>query len=44
MRTRYPYLLVELDELRAVRGLVAQCVREETTAVRRAIARALAGR
>jgi hypothetical protein len=40
-RLRYPYLLVELDELRAVRVLVAQCVRETSTAVRHAISRAL---
>jgi hypothetical protein len=40
-RIRYPYLLVELDEFRAVRVLVAQCVRETSTAVRYAISRAL---
>lgn len=40
-RTRYPYLLVEIDEVRAARFLVGQCVREEATAVRHAISRAL---
>lgn len=40
-RPRYPYLLVEIDAVRAVRVLVGQCVREESTAVRHAISRAL---
>ncbi len=41
-RTRYPYLLVEIDAVRAARLLVVQCGREESTAVRHAISRALA--
>ena len=40
-RVRYPYLLVDLDEVQSARVLVRQCVREESTAVRHAIARAL---
>ena len=40
-RPRYPYLLMEIDAVRAVRVLVGQCIREESTAVRHAISRAL---
>jgi hypothetical protein len=40
-RARYPYLLVKIDPVRAARVLVGQCVREESTAVRHAISRAL---
>jgi hypothetical protein len=42
-RPHYPYLLVELDAVRAARLLLRQCVREGSTAVRHAIARATAG-
>jgi hypothetical protein len=42
-RAYYPYLLVELDAVHAAPLLLRQCVREESTAVRHAIARASAG-
>ncbi len=41
-RTWYPYLLVKLDASRAIEVLVQQCMREQSTAVQRAISRALA--
>jgi hypothetical protein len=41
-RDRYPYLLVEIDAVRAARLLVGQLVREESTVVRHSISRALA--
>jgi len=41
-RAYYPYLLVELDAVHAAQLLLRQCVREESTAVRHAIARASA--
>src|SRR5262249_3759184 len=40
-RAWYPYLLVKLDESRAIDVLIQQCIREPSTGVRRAISRAL---
>lgn len=40
-RPHSPYLLVEMNAVGAARVLVGQCVREESTAVRHAISRAL---
>lgn len=40
-RTWYPYLLVQLDESRAMNVLIQQCIREQSTMVQRAISRAL---